>query len=48
MSPARCRASIKPRQTMSRGTPLGWTQFQASHSFFERFRRLAVGCAAMS
>ena len=47
MWPARCNASINPRHTMSRGVPLGWTQFHASHSFFDNARRLAVGCAAI-
>ncbi len=48
MRPARCRCSMKPRHTMSHNCPLGGTQFQASHNFFDRLRRLSPGFSAMS
>jgi len=46
--PARCSASISPRQGMARNLPLGCTQCQASQSFSGRQRRLAPGCCAIS
>ena len=46
--PARCSASIKLRQTMSRGWPLGCTHRHAAHTLTESCRRLSAGCCAMS
>ena len=43
MRPARCKASIKPRHTMSCVMPLGCSQLQASHSLVDRARRLRLG-----
>ncbi len=48
MSPARSSFNIRPRHTMSRGSPLGWTQFQASYRFADSLRRLASGCSMIS
>ena len=48
INPARSSRSISPRHTIERSAPLGCTQFQASHSFVERARRLAPGLAAIS
>ncbi len=46
--PARCRASIRPRQIMSRGWPFGWPQFQARHNSADNRRPRKPGWAAIS
>src|SRR5213594_2718973 len=47
MRPARWSLSIKPRATMSRSAPLGWTHRQARQSSAESLCRLARGFLAI-
>ena len=46
--PARSSISNKPRQTMSRGAPLACFHCQASQSFSDNLRRLAVGWSVIN